>query len=144
MACESFTREFENSVGEKVLVATRQLAATQALTLYIELMGKMGVSVLPFIDNKYNFNDIIVLMRATGHEQIVELMKRVIGSAAVEGAEIGRLQFDKMFSGELMLACKVFAFVLEANYQSFFVQGLALNEQRKLEAGAQSKEELQK
>lgn len=144
MACENFTREFENSVGEKVLVATRQLAATQALTLYVELMGKMGVSVLPFIDNKYNFSDIIVLMRATGHEQVVEVMKRVISHAAVEGAEINKFQFDKLFSGELMLACKIFAFVLEANYQSFFEQGLALNEQRQLEEAEASKAELPK
>ena len=72
--------------------------------------------------------------------EFCELFKRVISSQATkDGAEIRPALFDMQFNGELMLACKIFAFVLEANFLDFFKEGLAINEQRRLEAEEASK-----
>jgi len=141
MACELVQREFLNSKGETVLINTRQLSATSALDLHIELIGKLGTAVFPFIDNKYNFGDIIALMSRADNKIISELMKRVVCNANIEGQEIKPALFDLHFNGELMLICKVFAFVCEANFFDFFKQGLELTEQRRLEEVAQSKKE---
>lgn len=141
MACELVQREFQNSKGETVLINTRQLSATSALDLHIELIGKLGTAVFPFIDNKYNFGDIIALMSRSDNKVISELMKRVVCNANIEGQEIKPALFDLHFNGEMMLICKVFAFVCEANFFDFFKQGLELTEQRRLEEVAQSKTE---
>lgn len=143
MACELMQREIENSQGDSILFTTRQLAASKALDLQVELIGKLGTIVFPFIDNKYNFGDIINLMGQAENSVVTDLMKRVISNASVEGIELKPALFDVHFSGELMLACKAFAFVCEANFHDFFKQGLDLNEQRKLEAAALSKQEEQ-
>lgn len=139
MACEVITREFTTTGGDKKLFATRQLAASKALELHIELIGKLGTTVFPLIDNKYNFGDLIQIMRQAEHPVVADLMKRVICNAACEGSEIKSHNFDLTFNGELMMACQVFAFVLESNFQSFFKQGLEMNERRRLEAEEASK-----
>jgi len=143
MACELLQREFKNSKGEEVLITTRQLSASKALDLHIELISKLGTNVFPFIDNKYNFGDIIALMNHADNKVISELMKRVVCMANFEGKEVTPALFDIFYNGELMLVCKVFAFVCEANFYDFFKQGLEMNEQRRLEAEAQSKQEEQ-
>lgn len=144
MACELLQREFSNSQGDAILFTTRQLSASKALDLQVELIGKLGTTVFPFIDNKYNFADIINLMRQDEKSVITDLMKRVISNVSVEGIELKPALFDLHFGGELMLAYKVFAFVCEANFYDFFKQGLALSEQRRLEAEAlYTKEEQQ-
>lgn len=144
MACEVLTREFKNTKGEPVLVATRQLSATKALELHIEIIGKMGTCVFPLIDNKFSFGDIIAVMRANEHPAIHDLMKRVICNAVIEGKEIKPHNFDLHFDGELMMACQIFAFVLEANFHDFFKLGLEMNEQRRLAEEEASKLALQK
>lgn len=139
MACELLTREFKTSGGEEVVVTTRQLSATKALELHVELVNKLGHTVLPFIDNAYNFGDLLQIMKSHHeHGVISEIIKRVILNAAVEGKQVTSHGFDLIFNGELMLACQVFAFVLEANFQSFFKQGLEINEQRRLAVEEQS------
>lgn len=144
MACELIQREFANSKGEPVLVAVRQLAASKSLELHVELVNKLGTSVYPLIENKYNFADIIHLMQQNNHEVVSELIKRVVCNAVIEGAELKPALYDFKFSGELMLACKVFAFVLEVNFLDFFKQGLEINALRRLEAAEASKQEEQK
>lgn len=136
MACELLKREFKNTKGESKLFVTRQLSASKALDLHVELIGKVGTSVFPLIDNNYNFSDLISIMRQADNKVVTDLMKRVICNAAVEGQEISSATFDIHFNGELMLACQVFAFVLEANFHAFFKQGLEMNEQFRLAAAA--------
>ena len=137
MSCEYISREINDSVGEPKLFTTRQLSASKSLDLYVELMNKVGTSVLPLINNDYTFGDIITVMRANQDNKIVvELMKRTICLATIEGKEITNAMYDLHYDGDLMLACKVFAFVLEANYKDFFKQGRDLNELRRSEAAA--------
>lgn len=140
MACEVVRREIANSAGELKLITTTQLAASKALDLYVELMNKAGTSVLPFINDTYKFGDIIAFMRSNEEKEVTALMKRVISMATLEGQEIKPALFDMQFNGELMLACKVFAFVLESNYKDFFMQGLEMNEQRRSAAEEASKQ----
>ena len=140
MACELVSRTFTNSKGEEVLVNVRQLSASSALSLHVELVGKLGNAIYPFIENKYHFGDIIYLMGRVESAEFCGLFKRVISSQATkDGAEVRPALFDMQFNGELMLACKIFAFVLEANFLDFFKEGLAINEQRRLEAEEASK-----
>ena len=123
-----------------MLVNVRQLSASSALSLHVELVSKLGNAIYPFIENKYHFGDIIYLMGRVESAEFCELFKRVISSQATkDGAEIRPALFDMQFNGELMLACKIFAFVLEANFLDFFKEGLAINEQRRLEAEEASK-----
>lgn len=137
MACELLTREFANSKGEMKLFAVRQLPASKALDLYVELMNKVGTTVFPLIDDKYSFNDLITLMRANPDNTIItELIKRLVCMANFEGKEVAPVMFDIHFNGEQMLLLKVFAFVLETNFQAFFKQGLEMNEQFRLAAAA--------
>jgi len=132
MACELVSEEFVNSKGEKILFATRQLSAKDALDLQVELVGKLGNSVFPFIDGHYNFGDLIAFMSRADNKIISELMVRVVCKVVKEGQEIKPATINYHFDGELMLLCKVFAFVLEANFKAFFKQGLEMNVQFKL------------
>lgn len=134
MACELREKEFQNSEGEPVLVTCRQLSASKALDLHLELMGKVGVAVLPFIEDKFNFGDIIHLMRFSD----ADITKRIICMANIDGMELKPALFDMKFDGgkDLMLAYKIFGFVLHTNFYDFFKQGVELNEQRRLEAEA--------
>lgn len=132
MATELLTREFADSKGNEFVFTTRQLAASKALDLHVELIGKVGTKAFPFIEGHYNFGDIIAFMGSNDNTVIVDLMKRVITMANKEGVEIKPALFDHHFNGELMLSCKVFAFVLEANFKSFFKLGIEMNEQFKL------------
>lgn len=140
MACELLQREFTNSKNEPVLVTVRQMPASKALELHVELVGKLGTSIFPFIENKHHFGDIISIMRQSEHQAFTEIFKRVLSAhASIDGKEIKPALYDMQFSGEMMLAINIFAFVLEANYLDFFEQGLAINEQRRLEAVEASK-----
>ena len=141
MACELLQREFTNSKGEPVLVVVRQTAASKALDLHVELVGKLGTRIFPFIENKYTFGDIISLMQQLGDAKVfTELFKRVLSTqVTMDGQEVKPALYDMQFNGEMMLACKVFAYVLEANFLDFFKEGLAINEQRRLEAEEASK-----
>lgn len=144
MACELLQREFTDSQGNQVVVVTRQLPASKALELYVELMGTVGTVAFPFIDNNYDFGNIIAFMRQADNKTIVDLMKRVVCMSIIEGQEVRPAFFDIRFNSELMLICKIFAFVLEANYIDFFKQGLEMNEQKRLEAEEISKAAEQK
>ena len=140
MACELLQRQFTNSKGEPVLVVARQMAASKALDLHVELVGKLGTRIFPFVEGKYAFGDIISLMQQVEHPVFTELFKRVLSAnVQMDGQEVKPALYDMQFNGELMLACKVFGFVLEANFLSFFKQGLEINEQRRLEAEEASK-----
>lgn len=134
MACELIQREFKNSKGETVLVGTRQLAASKSLELHVELIGKVGTSVFPFIENKYTFGDIIYFMRQAETGVITDIIKKIVSMATVDGKEIRPALWDMHFNNEMMLVCQIFAFVCEANYLDFFKQGLEINALRKLEA----------
>lgn len=145
MACELLTREFTNSNDEPVLVAVRQLSASKLLSLQSELVSKFGTRIFSFVEDKYNFADIIALMQQLSHEVFVELLKRVISmNVTVDGKEVKPALYDMQFNGEMMLSIKIFAFVCEANMLEFFKQGLAINEQRRLEVAAASTQTEQK
>lgn len=139
MSCEVMTREFNNSKGEPILFAVRQLPATKSLELYVDLMRTFGAQIFPFIDDKYALADIVMLMRAAEQKTFVDLFKRVVATAVIDGEEIKPAKYDIFFNGELMLACKVFAFVTEVNFADFLQQGLEMNEQRSLEEAARLK-----
>lgn len=140
MACELLQREFVKADKEtKVLVTVRQLSATASLALHVELAGRFGGSIFPFIENKHVFGDIIHLMRQGAAPDVAEIIKRVVCMANVDGKEVRPATYDMTYNGELMLACQVFAFVCEANFLDFFKQGLEINAQRKLEAEEASK-----
>ena len=77
MACELIQREFSvPDSEEKVLVGVRQLSASAALALHLELVGKVGGAIFPFIQNNYKFGDIIHFMRQAEAGVMTELMKR--------------------------------------------------------------------
>lgn len=140
MACELRQRELQADSGDVVLVGTRQLGASQALDLQVELVQKLGTSIFPFVENKYNFADIIYLMQQGGtSNEVTELIKRVVCMATIDGVEVTPRTMQMKYNGNLMLMHHVFAFVLESNFLDFFKQGLELNERRRLEAVEASK-----
>lgn len=138
MATELLQREFETSEGKLVLVGVRQLAASKALDLHVELISKVGTSIFPFVENKYNFGDIIYLMQQGKNAEYLELFKRVVCMATIDGQEVTAKTINVHYT-DLMLMHKVFGFVLEANFLDFFKEGLEINEQRRLEAEEASK-----
>lgn len=145
MACELVQREFTRKDGTQVLVGCRQLAASKALDLHVELVGKAGRAIFPFIENTFGFNDILVLMSCGGKDNdIGELVRRVVCMATIEGDDIKPATFDIRMDGDLMLIHKIFGLVLEANFLDFFKEGQEINAQRRLEAEALSKTEEQK
>lgn len=135
MSCEYLQREIPTTEGEKVLVGCRQLAASKALDLHFELIGKFGQAIFPFIEGKHNFSDIIYLMQVGSKDPSAnELLRRVVCEAVVEGTTVTPALFDIKYGNNLMQIFNTFGFVLEANFLDFFKEGLALNEQRRLEA----------
>lgn len=139
MACETIVREFDKSDGSKMLVAVRQLAASKSLELHIDLINKLGNAMFPFIEDRYNFSDILNVMRANKTDVIMQLIKEVVCTAAIDNKELKPALFDFVFAREEMLVFKIFGFVLEANFADFFRQGLEMNESRRLEAEEASK-----
>lgn len=145
MACELIQREFTTSEGKELLIGVRQLAASKALDLHVELVSMFGSFVFPFIENKYNFADIIYLMQKSSSDvKYSDFVRRVVCMGTLDGQEISPKTFDYHFGRDLMLVHKIFAFVVEANFLDFFKEGLELNEQRRLEAAEASKLEEQK
>lgn len=145
MACELLQREFQVGEDKTVLVGVRQWAASKALENHVELVQYFGNACFAFIENKYNFADILVLMKSNNSSpDIANFIKRIVSTATIDGKEVNTKTFDMFYQDNLMLAFKVFGFVLEANFFDFFKQGLQLTEQRKLEAEEASKLEEQK
>lgn len=139
MACETIVREFDKSDGTKMVVAVRQLSASKSLELHIDLINKLGNAMFPFIEDRYNFSDILNVMRANKTDVIMQLIKEVVCTAAIDNKELKPALFDFVFAREEMLVFKIFGFVLEANFADFFRQGLEMNESRRLEAEEASK-----
>lgn len=145
MACEIKSRAFDKGDGTQIVVTTRELPASKALELHIDLVGKLGNSLFPFIDGRYNFGDILQLMRTGQSESVMETLRKVISNATIDGKELkNNIVFDMLFEKEQMLVFHVFAFVLETNFLDFFKQGQELNAQRLSEAEAISAMEEQK
>lgn len=144
MACELIQREFSTKEGTEVTVGCRQLAASKALDLHVELIGAVGDAMFPFVENKFNFADIIYMMQRGKDSNLAELVKRIVCMATLDGVEVKPQTFDFKYSNDLMLVHKVFAFVLEVNFLDFFKEGLEINAQRRLEAEEASKLEEQK
>lgn len=139
MACELIQREFSTKEGEVVLVGCRQMAASKALELHVELIGAIGDAMFPFVENKFNFSDILYMMQKGKNSDLAELVKRIVCMATLDGNEVKPQTFDFKYSNDLMLVHNVFAFVLEANFLDFFKEGLEINERRRLEAEEASK-----
>ncbi|MBI0275409.1 hypothetical protein I6H07_06115 [Hafnia alvei] len=140
MACELLNRTITDSKGQEIVFAVRQLPATRALDLQVELCNVMGTQVFPFIEGKFDFNNIIKLMCSTEHAILSDLIKRVVLHARREGVEVTSALFDSKYDGELFLVFKVFAFVCEVNFKDFFSQGLAMTASKLSEEAATSEQ----
>ncbi|MBG6242989.1 MAG: hypothetical protein EKE20_14725 [Candidatus Symbiopectobacterium sp. Dall1.0] len=127
MACKTEQREFEDSQGTVSTFFVRQLPAAQALDLQVELLNTMGANVFPFIEGNYDYTNIVSLMGATEHKKFTDIVKRIVCMATKDGQEVTQPLFNHAYNGELMLICKVFAFVCEVNFKDFFIQGLAMS-----------------
>lgn len=144
MACKTETREFMNKDGETSTIFVRQRPAEKALDLQIELLNVMGTEVFPFIKGEFNFNNILKVFVTTPHERLSDLMKRVVCTANKDGKEITPALFNTEYNGDLMLICKVFAFVCEVNFKDFFNQGQEMNAKSLSAAASPSNSEEQK
>jgi len=141
MACKTGSRDFKNQAGDDVTVFVRQLPATKALDLQIELLNVMGADVFPFINGDFDFGNLVRVMTVTQHDKLSEIIKRTVCLANRDGKEVSLAEFNSVYNGDLMLVCKVFAFVCEVNFKDFFVQGLEMNEQKRLAVDCQSNSE---
>jgi hypothetical protein len=144
MSCKTKSCTFNNIEGDDVAIFVRQLPATKALDLQIELLNVMGTEVFPFIHGEFNFSNILRVMAASSHTQLSDIVKRVVCFANKDGKEVKSALFDTEYNGDLMLIWKVFAFVCEVNFKDFFRQGLEMNAQNKSEGETPSSTEEQK
>lgn len=79
--------------------------------------------MFPFVENKFNFADIIYMMQRGKDSSLAELVKRIVCMATLDGAEVKPQTFDFKYSNDLILVHKVFAFVLEVNFLDFSKKG---------------------
>lgn len=143
MACKSETRTFENVSGGEVVAFVRQLPATKALELQIELLNTVGTDVFPFVNGNYTFASIVRIMTQSEAKALSSLIKRVASMAVIDGKEVNSALFDSVYNGDLYLIYKIFAFVCEVNFKDFFSQGLETPDQKLLEGENQSEQEKQ-
>lgn len=130
MACKNMNAEIDGHV-----VFVMQWPATKGMEMQAKLLSTMGSNVLPFIHGDWKFGDLVRLISmANDPVAYVELVKEFIMCARVDGQEVTRQTFDFTYSGELMLAYKIFAFACEAQFKDFFSQGLEMQEAAKLRA----------
>lgn len=144
MACKAETREFTNKDGNISTIFVRQRPADKALDLQIELLNIMGTEVFPFINGEFNFSNILRVFTTTAHDKLSDLMKRVVCTANKDGKEVTPALFNTEYNGDLMLICKVFAFVCEVNFKDFFNQGLEMNAKNSSAEDSPSSSEEQK
>lgn len=120
MACQSKNAEINGHT-----VFARQWPASKAMANQLKLLNVLGIDAIPFIEGKAKFNHILRLSRIPDKstEQVLEVIKEFIYCARLDGKEITAATFDIEFSGDLMLAYKIFGFVCEVQYKDFFEQG---------------------
>lgn len=135
MACKAINAEID---GRAVFVL--QWPATKAMEMQAKLLNTMGGNVLPFIHGDWKFGDLVRLISiADNPQEHVALVKEFISCARLDGAEITPALFDFTYSGDLMLAYKVFAFACEAQFKDFFNLGLEMQEASKAQEAAAKK-----
>jgi len=120
MACQSSNAEIKGHT-----VFARQWPASKAMAMQLRLLNVMGIDAIPFIEGNAKFKHILRLSRIPDKttEEILEVVKEFIYCARMDGKEITPATFDIEFSGDLMLAYKIFGFVCEVQYKDFFEQG---------------------
>jgi len=121
MPCKAETREIDG-----VQVYTMQLPASKAMELQIEMYGVISDTCLPFVKGDWTFGNILYIQKIADRDALIQLIKYTCGNARIDGQELTGANFDQVFSGNLLMIYKVFAFVLEVNFKDFFTQGLGL------------------
>lgn len=121
MPCKAETREIDG-----VQVYTMQLPASKAMELQIEMYGVIADTCLPFVKGDWTFGNILYIQKIADRDALIQLIKYTCGNARIDGQELTGANFDRVFSGNLLMIYKVFAFVLEVNFKDFFTQGLGL------------------
>lgn len=124
MACKTLNAEID---GHAVFVM--QWPATKAMEMQAKLLSTLGSDVLPLIHGEWKFGHLVrLMMNTTEPKAFVSLVKEFIVCARIDGAEVTPATFDFTYSGDLMLAYKIFAFACEAQFKDFFSQGLEMQE----------------
>jgi hypothetical protein len=118
MACKDM-----NGVINDRTVYVRQWPASVALENLSEALGLLGPHLTFFIDGSYQFGDTLKVLHSCDHRKLVELMKKFVVAARVDGREIKPETFNAEYNGELHRVFDTFAFVCEVNYRDFFEQG---------------------
>lgn len=128
MACQSSNAEIKGHT-----VFARQWPASKAMAMQLKLLNVMGIDAIPFIEGIAEFKHILRLSQIPNKttEEILEVIKEFIFCARMDGKEITPATFDIEFSGDLMLAYKIFGFVCEVQYKDFFAQGQETQEAKK-------------
>lgn len=121
MPCRAETREIDG-----MQVYTMQLPASKAMELQIEMYGVIADTCLPFVKGDWIFGNILYIQKIADRDALIQLIKYTCGNARIDGQELTGANFDQVFSGNLLMIYKVFAFVLEVNFKDFFTQGLGL------------------
>ena len=125
MACKNYNAEIS---GHTVYVL--QWPADKALEMQLRLLNVMGGASLPFVFGKHKFGDITRLAQLDKPvSEVLDIIKEFIYCARIDGKQISPAEFNFMFSGDLMLAYKIFGFVCEAQYKDFFTEGLEIKEE---------------
>ena len=127
MACKSSNAEIN---GHSVFV--RQWPASKAMAMQLELLNVLGIDAIPFIEGNFKFKHILRLSQIQGQpmSKVLDTIKEFICCARMDGSEITTSTFDLVFSGDLMLAYKIFGFVCEVQYKDFFEQGQETPEEK--------------
>lgn len=126
MACKTYNAEID---GHAIYIL--QWPATKAMVMQAKLLSALGSNSLPFIYGEWRFGDLTRLISSTADpEEFVRLIKEFVQVARMDGQEITSATFDFTYSGDLMLAYKIFAFSCEAQFKDFFTQGLEMQEAR--------------
>ena len=98
---------------------------TKSMRYLHRLLDVSGEHILPFIEGKYEFADVLRFTRFTNDSDMKELVQEAVCSSYREGERLDSKTFGSDFK-DLMHVYKVFAFVCEVQYKDFFAQGLSM------------------
>ena len=100
-------------------------SATIALTNLSKAGKILGADNMVAIANNNKAAAIVSIMNAEDAERASSVVKHFVCSANIENTEINTNSVDTMFNGQLEVVLEIFTHVVCAQYQPFFVSGLA-------------------
>lgn len=114
-----------------ILFTVNEFSTTEGLRLLTRLTKLCGGSVAkglealpkgldpsePTVDFSMIGEAVTELTSRLDEDEIIYLLKRLLGSTLVEGDVVGGPAFDRVFQGRYLTLAKVVMFVLEANYK---------------------------